>query len=196
MHGNLGYSGGDYTFTFNGTSAACPNAAGVMALILSERPDLTLDGAKYLLFSTADTVFSVDTNRYSSIKQYGPWSPHLGYGRINAYHALLAAQTYTGINNQSPKQPVGNSVKVYPNPANSNDINIAYQVQQSASVTISICNIDGQLVYSAERGTHTMGQYQEKLFDSTVQLPTGMYIGRISFGAYQTPETFRFVIAK
>lgn len=195
MSGNLGYSNSDYTFTFNGTSAACPNAAGVMALILSERPDVTLDGAKYLLFASADTIFSVDTNRYSAIKQFGPWSPHLGYGRVNAYRALLMAQTFNGID--MPNNNAGNAnITVFPNPANSNQINIRYQVAQNGNVTINIYNIDGQLVKTEEKGNHAVGQYQEPLFNGPTILPTGMYIGKISFGAHQNPETFRFVIAK
>ncbi|MFK7784724.1 MAG: hypothetical protein AB8B56_06405 [Crocinitomicaceae bacterium] len=34
MTGGDGYSGGNYTYTFNGTNTACPNAAGLGTLLL------------------------------------------------------------------------------------------------------------------------------------------------------------------
>ncbi|MEZ4981989.1 MAG: S8 family serine peptidase [Saprospiraceae bacterium] len=43
-----GYNTIDYEF-FNGTSAACPNAAGVMALILSVNPDLDQTDARRII---------------------------------------------------------------------------------------------------------------------------------------------------
>ncbi|MEI2724400.1 MAG: S8 family serine peptidase [Verrucomicrobiota bacterium] len=46
ISGASGYGTGDYTATFNGTSSACPNAAGVMALILSINPSLTNTSAR------------------------------------------------------------------------------------------------------------------------------------------------------
>lgn len=39
--GSLGYNNGNYMMTFDGTSAACPQVAGVAALILSAAPYLT-----------------------------------------------------------------------------------------------------------------------------------------------------------
>jgi subtilisin family serine protease len=49
-------SSGNYTATFNGTSSACPNAAGVMALILSVNPALTMASARQIIESTCDKV--------------------------------------------------------------------------------------------------------------------------------------------
>jgi len=41
ISGSAGYELGNYASAFNGTSSACPNTAGVMALILSLKPTLT-----------------------------------------------------------------------------------------------------------------------------------------------------------
>jgi len=82
-------STGDYYETFNGTSAACPNAAGVMALILSANSALTSDQAQTVLENSADKIdfYAYDANG---------WNKHTGYGRVNAYQAVLAAQSGDG----------------------------------------------------------------------------------------------------
>ncbi len=77
-------SAGDYYETFNGTSAACPNAAGVMALLLSADSNLTAAQAQTRLEDTADKV---DLYEYDG----NGWNKHVGHGRVNAYQAVLAA---------------------------------------------------------------------------------------------------------
>lgn len=70
---------GDYTFTFGGTSAACPQVAGVVALMLSANPDLTADEVKNKLHNTARKLPGMNgqnrTNAY-------------GYGLVDAYAAV------------------------------------------------------------------------------------------------------------
>ena len=87
MTGSLGYNGfsdNDYT-EFNGTSAACPNAAGVMALILSEDSTLTELQAREILSRTAEQVGGY---QYDQAMTFGWWSDEMGYGRVNALKAL------------------------------------------------------------------------------------------------------------
>jgi subtilisin family serine protease/subtilisin-like proprotein convertase family protein len=56
----------DYTSTMNGTSSAAPNVAGVMALVLSEFPDLTWREVKDILARTAYRIHptAANTNHY------------------------------------------------------------------------------------------------------------------------------------
>lgn len=80
--GNLGYNNTNYTSTFNGTSATCPQVAGVAALMLSVRPDLTEAQIRTTLQQTAtDMGSSGFDNTY-------------GFGRLNAFAAVQAVYPY------------------------------------------------------------------------------------------------------
>lgn len=85
--GYKGYDAGDYTTSFGGTSSACPLAAGVCALILSVKPELTAAQVKEILESTTDKIGS--TSDYNAKGH----SIHFGYGRINALKAVTKAKT-------------------------------------------------------------------------------------------------------
>jgi hypothetical protein len=85
MLGSDGFNASEYYNSFNGTSAACPNAAGVVALMLSNTPSMTEATARGTLAITSEKVGGYD---YSNFKEFGFWSLELGYGRINAAQAL------------------------------------------------------------------------------------------------------------
>ncbi|GAB4405472.1 MAG: hypothetical protein OHK0053_31370 [Microscillaceae bacterium] len=77
--GSPGYSTGNYTNTFGGTSAACPVVSGVAALVLSVNANLTVSEVENILYTTAiDMGASGRDNTY-------------GHGRVNAFGAVQAA---------------------------------------------------------------------------------------------------------
>jgi len=109
MVGTNGYSNNGLTLTFNGTSAACPNAAGVGALLLSANPNLTQEQIRQILSWTAEKV----TYDYDSMATLGSWDFEAGYGRINAHLAVLLALNTSNY----PMLDAVNSPIVAPNPA-------------------------------------------------------------------------------
>ncbi len=92
--GASGYAAGDYYDHFNGTSSATPLVSGIAALMFSSRPSLTNVDARRLIESTCDKI-SPALYAYANVgtKPSGTWNAEVGYGRVNAERALLAACT-------------------------------------------------------------------------------------------------------
>ena len=82
--GSSGYDAGDYTGTggsgFGGTSSAAPLAAGIGALLLSQKPTMTAAQVRTVLRNSADKIGGVT---YTS-----GFNSYYGYGRVNANTAL------------------------------------------------------------------------------------------------------------
>ncbi|KZT39745.1 hypothetical protein SISSUDRAFT_984412 [Sistotremastrum suecicum HHB10207 ss-3] len=76
-----------------GTSAAAPLAVGVFALALSVRPDLTWRDIQHLCIATAEQINSEDPDWEPTF--YGkPYSYKYGWGRLDAYRYVTAAQNW------------------------------------------------------------------------------------------------------
>ncbi len=80
--GTDGSTDSNYTSAFGGTSSASPLAAGVAALILSRNPQLTRVQVLAIMRATADKI--------GDRPYVGGRNTEYGYGRLNAYQALLA----------------------------------------------------------------------------------------------------------
>ena len=80
-----------YYDRFNGTSSACPHAAGVMALILSANPCLTQEEAREILCKSCDKLSNCIKSYNYSNNEYGLWNNEIGYGKINAHTAVKMA---------------------------------------------------------------------------------------------------------
>lgn len=94
--GSAGYGAGSFTHSFGGTSSACPVVAGVAALMLSVNPNLTAQEVKHLLQATADKIVDGEADIQLGY-QRGSYdgnghSQWFGYGKVNAFNAVLAAQ--------------------------------------------------------------------------------------------------------
>ena len=77
--GNNGYNSTNYMSNFGGTSAACPQVAGIAALMLAANPNLTETQVRTKLQQTATDMGSVGFDNT------------FGYGRVNAINAVQSA---------------------------------------------------------------------------------------------------------
>lgn len=92
LSANDGRYSNDVFPNFGGTSAAAPHVSGVAALILSLNDDFTGQEVKEILLRSAEKTGGYD---YGTLKEYGGWNEEMGYGKLNAYEALLEA-TFKG----------------------------------------------------------------------------------------------------
>ncbi len=168
---------GHYTFSFNGTSAACPHAAAVAALMLSIRSDLTEDALRWLMGNTADKVGGYNYNKPAYA---GTWSFELGYGRINAYKALQAAQTYTSHSNLSgiaDTEVDDLQLQVFPNPLSGGQLQVRFNQTASSEAFISIYSLNGQRVVQLPLGNIAAGVHTQPV---DVDLQAGVYMVQVT----------------
>ncbi|MFQ5445930.1 MAG: S8 family serine peptidase, partial [Saprospiraceae bacterium] len=143
---------------FSGTSAACPVAAGVTALILSKNPSLTFANVRYYLESTCEKKWNCNYQPNQPGQPNGTWCPEMGYGRINANSALNAVPA-------PPTTDVGISVIIVPPCTNS-----------SSPVTVTIDN------YGSNGASNIPVQYRLKFNSGSFSswASAGTYSGTIA----------------
>ena len=113
---------GGYTSTFNGTSSACPHAAGVAGLIYSMAPELSPDDVRAAMHATSVDIGSAGYDNQT------------GWGRINAFNAvsLFAAQPDAQVNVNNFDIEAGSNQMIY------ETINIANGIAGEAELEFSV----------------------------------------------------------
>jgi subtilisin-like proprotein convertase family protein len=115
--GNGGYNSTDYTYRFNGTSAAAPMVSGVIALMLEANPDLGYrDIQEILAYSARQTDLN---NRGWIINGANNWNGgglHVnhdyGFGLVDALSAVRLAETWQGQSRADNEILFSNSVNL------------------------------------------------------------------------------------
>ncbi|RMF35311.1 MAG: hypothetical protein D6754_13480, partial [Alphaproteobacteria bacterium] len=106
--GGDGYAAGDYTFTFNGTSAAAPMVTGVVALMLEANPSLGWRDVQEILAFSSRHVGTAIGSGISGSEEYAwnfngasEWnggglhfSNDYGFGLVDAKAAVRLAETW------------------------------------------------------------------------------------------------------
>ncbi|KAF9091435.1 pheromone processing endoprotease [Mortierella sp. AD031] len=87
-----------------GTSAAAPIAAGMIALVLSVRPDLNWRDVQYLVMTTAVPV-SVEDEDWEVNAAGRMFNHKFGYGSLDAYALVEAAKTFQSLGPQTSFYP-------------------------------------------------------------------------------------------
>ncbi len=176
MTGFNGYTNNSYTNTFNGTSAACPNAAGVGALILSFSPGLHARDVKAVLNLSAERVGGYS---YDSTGTHGTWNEEMGHGRVNAFYALKLAETYaTSVGIGDDK--ISKTLQLFPNPSYGM---FSILNPSKLPMELNLYTITGDLI---KQFNLTMGRN-----DFKVNLPPGMYFIQSHDGFYQQKVIFK-----
>jgi len=120
----------NYWTAFNGTSMAAPHVTGIVALLLQANPNLNAAQMRDILTTTATSdqyTGTVPNNTY-------------GYGKVNAYLAIVKALQYAGINAYQTEK----GINIYPNPAQ--DILSIELPVLHADASIEIIGMDGKAV--------------------------------------------------
>ena len=91
--------GDGYRYNFGGTAAACPQVSGIVALMLSINPYLTVDEIKEKLYASCRQLPQYAYSIYG-------WSFDIGYGLVDAYASVLACKW----NIEGSDVPCGSSV--------------------------------------------------------------------------------------
>ncbi len=158
---------GEYA-NFSGTSMAGPHVVGLVALVLSARPDLAgqVDLIENIVEQTA--VPMTDTS-HCGIP--GDSRPNLayGWGRVDALAAVNAAFAVP------TRQPIDLPilVKVAPNPVQDAAI---FELQNAAGkATLNIYNVHGQLVFTRS----WMAQAHELVPVNLQEQPNGLYFWQL-----------------
>ncbi|WAQ86928.1 hypothetical protein PtA15_7A657 [Puccinia triticina] len=76
-----------------GTSAAAPLGAGIFALVLQARPDLTWRDVQYLAVTTA-IPFSLEDPEWQKTASGRLYNHKFGFGNLDAYQIVQAAKTW------------------------------------------------------------------------------------------------------
>ncbi|KAG0274838.1 pheromone processing endoprotease, partial [Linnemannia exigua] len=92
-----------------GTSAAAPIAAGMIALVLSVRPDLNWRDIQYLLMTTAIPV-SLEDDDWTRTAAGRLFNHKFGYGSLDAYALVESAKTFQSLGPQTSFHPAAISV--------------------------------------------------------------------------------------
>lgn len=173
--GPKGYASGDYISQFAGTSAACPVAAAIGALVLSVRPDFTSDQVRRCLRQSAEKVGGYT---YDSLGVDGLWNNQMGYGRLNASAALTLA----------PQLSIHDAEKteklwIYPNPAHDIFmISVPGIREEEVLCFVSFYSAEGQNIYQLRKKLRPV---ENNLIEIPPHLPSGIYFCRIHAGERQ-----------
>ena len=130
--------------------------------MLSINPNLTADGVRNVIARTCDKVGGY---AYDSVFANGTWCRELGYGRVNAYRAVLYASVYNAVEEVHAEA----QLNIFPNPS-TNLVNIQYDGAENC--IMKLYNINGSIVARQElhKGLNTA---------DISFLSAGVYLARI-----------------
>lgn len=151
-----------YNSYWGGTSQAAPVVTGVVSLLLSINPSLSVSQIKLILQQSSQDQVG------DSFDTLG-WDQYYGYGRINAFkavsHPLLATTQY---------YKESTSIKIFPNPITNENIFTISGLATNSNYDIKMVSLDGQIVKEIKKSSTN-----EPLKIETELLQSGIYLVNI-----------------
>lgn len=133
----------NYDSYWGGTSQAAPHAAGLISLMLSVNPSLTVAQIRTILTATSEDMVGDNFDTFG-------WDMYYGHGRINANNALLHPLLSTTDYHIASKK-----IKLYPNPINSDSVFAIDGLETGVSYDINVISLDGKVVKNLKNVTAT-----------------------------------------
>lgn len=156
---------------FSGTSASCPIAAGVVGLIASVNPNLTEGRLRRILCQSADKV----TLPYLDTRDFGTWNRFLGYGRVNAHQAVLAANVT--LSTEEQEGSLSSQLRIAPNPV-SDVLVLTGEVPGAGRLRTVLTDASGRPVRRADQDASGAVEVRMGVSD----LAPGVYLFNASYG--------------
>jgi len=149
---------------FTGTSAAVPVTSGIIALMLSKNPYLTVQEIEDILMSTANRI-QPTTYNYNSYSFIPGYNEETFFGRINCLSALNNLTTNLKVVQKKQESPYR---IVF---LNKNEIGVFFENNTNPQgCSISIYNLSGMQVASSK----ILPRQQSSIINTAV-LPSGFY---------------------
>lgn len=157
-----------YYAEFIGTSASAPAASGIVALLLQQKPSLTPEELKDLLFQTAIK----DATTGPLLTPDNDW----GHGKINAYRAMRQLVQQTGVYSFEGEKL---DCVLYPNPGNGSFI-LDLQSKKTEVLFVQVIDLQGRLVQSSP---WSVNQGANEFKGDIMHLIDGFYIVKVTGSA-------------
>lgn len=173
----LSYSSStNYNTYWGGTSQAAPHVSGLISLLLSVDPNLTVDGIRTILEASSEDQVG-DSNDTIG------WDQYYGHGRINAFQALMNPVLSVDV-----FENLSENTLIYPNPISADQpLEISNLIDGDYSITIY--NTLGQNLY-----TKKASPYNSKLSMVLPELNFGTYLLRIVNSTENTSVVKKLIV--
>ena len=157
-----------YETYWGGTSQATPLVSGIVSLMLSLHPNLTVDQIKIILRNTAEDQIG------NPLEDTVGWDQYYGAGRVNAFNALSYVQSLPTDN-----FVYNEGIEIYPNPVKET-INFKSS-SNHGNFTVSIYDVTGRLVKDYKNVND---------FIDVSQLKNGVYLLNINYDKKKVIKKF------